>query len=152
MFSEWRSCSTTLCTIFHSSLCAVDYYGFSSQETEIPPTIQLVQPFLKLEQIHTFAFSYNNATLTANDVHAMATSWPNIQELRLRVDIVPDAAETYSVLQPLILFAHHCPLLQDLDVRIIDLQLPDLSDWPIIYAMVSNGYGWKLQMCTIRFT
>jgi hypothetical protein len=66
-----------------------------------------VQPFLKLEQIHTFAFS-------------------------LRVDIVSDAAETYSVLQPLIPFAHHCPLLQDLDVRITNSQLPDLSDWPII--------------------
>jgi hypothetical protein len=72
--------------------------------------------------------------LSAEDLYAMASAWPNLRHLKIRSKIdhynrPADGPSTYNCLLSL---AQLCPKLFHLELIFQDDKLPDIAQWPLL--------------------
>jgi hypothetical protein len=129
----WRECLDMLASLCGSTLRGIKFDGHEERASDNMPLIEVLRPLFKINQLEFVEVTLLDGVISAKDVHAMATAWPDLQHLKLYLNIgVPEdeAGDEGNNFQALASLAILCPKLQTLDVHINGCQLPSLSDWP----------------------
>ncbi|GBE84831.1 hypothetical protein SCP_0700110 [Sparassis crispa] len=130
---EWRSCFCVLCSKFSSSLRKIDVTSFAPVNASSVSFMHIVQPLLGISGIQSFTIWCDGSPfmLTDYDIHDIASSWQNLEDLYLRVG-EGSPRERPSV-YAIDAFAQFCPRLRQLTISCLDIFLP--PPWPLSLTM-----------------
>jgi hypothetical protein len=138
--SEWQQCVQELCAHHGASLHSVD---LRSRAVNVWDTNtgnrqdifkDITAPLLRLRRLEDVTLEFFMLDLSAEDLYAMASAWPNLRHLKIRSKIdhynrPADGPSTYNCLLSL---AQLCPKLFHLELIFQDDKLPDIAQWPLL--------------------
>jgi hypothetical protein len=140
--AEWQDCVACLCLLHGSSLRAIDLRLTASTGGHDLSRMGVVSPILELHHIERFTIYCPGGRLSVNDIQTMALAWPNIQVLRLSLDVSADETMANNLMSTafhcLIPLARQCRKLTTLDLRLIGRVLPDMATWPTLHRELVN--------------